>query len=165
MSDESVNELIDRICQVTCHAQIGDGGNATIEFKVQCRLIQAIPDADIDLQKELLKVNCDKKVSDLLEISCTYYTAEPGVAVMYAGKAIHALHQGCQLQKSKPQKCTQQCPNCTYSHSPGHDNCPTWNAICKSCSKRGHWHTKCHSSGAVGKHAAKSNGAVKAPHH
>ena len=39
------------------------------------------------------------------------------------------------------------------------------NAICNGCSKRGHWHAKCCSSGAVGKHAAKFNGAVKASHH
>ena len=59
-SDESVNELIDRICQLPCCAQTGDGSDATIEFEVQCRLTQAIPDVDIDLWKELLKVNCDK---------------------------------------------------------------------------------------------------------
>ena len=147
------------------HVQIGDGSNATIEFKVQCRLIRAIPDADIKLQKELLKVNHDKKVSDLLEINCTYYAIESGVAAMCASKAIHALCQGSQHQKSKPQKCTPQCPNCTCSHFPGCDNCPTWNTICNSCSKRGHWHTKCHSSGAAGKNATKSDGTVKAPHH
>ena len=38
-SDESINELVDQICQLTCHAQIGDGSDATIEFKVQHRLI------------------------------------------------------------------------------------------------------------------------------
>ena len=36
-SDESINELMDRICQLACHAQIGSGSNATIEFKVQHR--------------------------------------------------------------------------------------------------------------------------------
>ena len=81
-SDEFVNELIDRIYQLACHAQIGDGSDAAIEFEVQCRLIQAIPDADIKLQKELLKVNCDKKVSDLLEISHTYYAIESVGAAM-----------------------------------------------------------------------------------
>ena len=60
-SDESVNELVDMIHQLTHHAQIGNGGITTIEFKIQCRLIWAIPDANIELQKELLKVNCDKK--------------------------------------------------------------------------------------------------------
>ena len=110
-------------------------------------------------------MNCDKKVSDLLDISCMYYAVESGAAAMCASKAIHALCQGHQPQKSKPQKCTQQCPNCTHSHSSGHDNCPTWNAICNGCSKRGHWHAKCHSSVAAGKHATKSDGAVKAPHH
>ena len=81
-SDKSVNELIDRICQLACHAQIGDGSDATNEFEVHCRQIQAIPDANIELWKELLKVNHDKKVSDLLEISCTYYAIELGVAAM-----------------------------------------------------------------------------------
>ena len=67
--------------------------------------------------------------------------------------------------EEQPQKCTQQCPNCTCSHSPGHDNCPAWNTTCNGCSKRGHWHAKCHSSGAAGKLAAKSSGAVKTSHH
>ena len=98
--------------------------------------MQAIPDANIKLQKELLKVNCDKKVSDLLEINCMYYAIESGAAVMCANKAIHALHQGHQPQKNKPQRCTLQCPNCTHSHSPSHDNCPAWNAICKGCSEK-----------------------------
>ena len=65
MSDESVNELVDRICQLALHVQIGNGSNASIEFEVQCRLIQAIPDANIELRKELLKVSHDKKVSHL----------------------------------------------------------------------------------------------------
>ena len=142
-SDKSSNELIDSICQ----------------------LIWAIPDADIKLQEELLKVNCNKKVSDLLEICCTYYAIESEAAAMCAGKAIHALCQGHQPQKSKPQKCTKQCPNCTCSHSHGSDNCLTWNTTCNGCSKRGHWHAKCNSSGAVGKHVAKSDGAVKVPCH
>ena len=164
-SDESVDELVDRICQLTCHAQIGDGSNAAIEFEIQCRLIQAIPDANIELWKELLKVNHDKKVSDLLEISHMYYAVESGVAVMCAGKATHALHQGHQPQKNKPQKCAPQCPNCTCSHSPGHDHCPAWNTICKGCSKKGPWHAKCHSSGTASQQPIKSDGAEKALHH
>ena len=164
-SDESGDEFIDRKCQLACHAQIGNGSDATIEFKVQCRLIWAIPGANIELQKELLKVNCDKKVSDQLEISHTYYAIELGTAAMCAGKAIHALHQGHQPQKSKTQKSTPQCPNCTCSHSPGHENYPVQNATCNGCSKRGHWHAKCHSSGAMGKHAAKPDGTVKTLHH
>ena len=164
-SDKSINELVDRIHQLACCAQIGNGSDAAIEFKVQHRLILAIPDADIELWKELLKVNCDQKLSNLLEISCTYYAIESGVAVMCAGKAIHALHQGHQPQKSKPQRSIPECPNCTCSHSPGHDNCPAWNATCNGCSKRDHWHAKCHSSGAVGKHDTKPNGTLKDPHH
>ena len=65
-----------------------------------------------------------------------YYTIEFGAAVMCAGKAIHALCQGHQPHKNKPQKLASQCPNCTDSHPPGFDNCPVWNAICKGCSKK-----------------------------
>ena len=109
-SDESVNELIDRICQLTFHAQIGNVSNAAIEFEDQCRLIPAIPDVNIELWKELFKVNCNKKVSHLLEISHTYYTIESGVVAKCAGKAIHALHQGCQSQKNKPQSAPHNAP-------------------------------------------------------
>ena len=62
-SDESVNELIDRICQLAHCAQIGDGSDAAIKLEVQCRLIQAILDANIELQKELLTVNYEKSCS------------------------------------------------------------------------------------------------------
>ena len=106
-----------------------------LSSKSNTGLIGAIPDGNIELQKELLKVNHDKKVSDLSEISCTYYAIESRAAAMCAGKAIHALCQDCQPQKIKPQKCIQPCPNCTHSHSPGCDKCPTWNATCNSCSK------------------------------
>ena len=56
-------------------------------------------------------------MSHLLEISHTYYAIESGAAAMCAGRAIHALCQGCQPQKNKPPKFTSQCPNCTHSHS------------------------------------------------
>ena len=105
-SDESVNELIDRISQLAHHAQTGNGSDAATEFELECRLIGAIPDADIELWKELLKVNHNKKVSNLLEINCMYYAIESGVATMCASKAIHALCQGHQPQKTKPQKST-----------------------------------------------------------
>ena len=84
---------------------------------------------------------------------------------MCAGKAIHTLHQGHQPQKNKAQKCTPQCPNCTHAHSSGHDNWLAQNAISKGCSKKGHWHVKCHSFGTAGQHPTKSNGAEKAPSH
>ena len=38
-SDESINKLVDWICQLTCRAQISDGSYAVIKFEVQCRLI------------------------------------------------------------------------------------------------------------------------------
>ena len=78
----------------------------------------------------------EKRWSHLLEISHMYYTIESGAAAMCAGKAIHALCQGCQSQKNKPKRSTSQCSNCNCSHPPGHDNCPVQNAICKSCSKK-----------------------------
>ena len=80
-SDESIDEHHRQdIHQLTCHAQIGNHSDAAIEFEIQCRLIQAIPDADIELWKEILKVSCEKKVSHLLEISCTYYAIESGAS-------------------------------------------------------------------------------------
>ena len=94
-----------------------------------------------------------------------YYAIESGAAAMCADKAIHALCQGHQPQKKKPQKSASQCPNCICSHPPGHDNCPVWNAICKGCSKKGHCRAKCCSSGTAGQQLTKSNGAEKAPCH
>ena len=61
-------------------------------------------------------VNHEKNVSHLLEISCTYYVTKSRAAVVCAGKAIHALCQGHQPQKNKPQKPTSQCLNCSHSH-------------------------------------------------
>ena len=78
-SDESINELVDWIHQLTHRAQISNGSNAAIEFEAQCRLIWAIPDDDIELCKQLLKVSHDKRVSHLLEICRTYYAVESGV--------------------------------------------------------------------------------------
>ena len=71
-SDEATDALIGHICQLACCALIGDGSDAAVEFEVQCRLIHAIPNGDIELQKELLKVSCNKCVSHLLEICYTY---------------------------------------------------------------------------------------------
>ena len=56
-TDETIDALIDRICQLACHTLIGDGSDAAVKFEVQCRLIHAIPDGDIELQKGLLKVS------------------------------------------------------------------------------------------------------------
>ena len=53
-SKESIDELVDCIHQLACRAQIGNGSDAAIEFEVQHRLIWAIPDADIELCKQLL---------------------------------------------------------------------------------------------------------------
>ena len=82
-TDETIDALIDCICQLAHYALIGDGSDAAVEgidaaveFKVQCRLIHAIPDGDIKLQKELLKVSQDKGVSHLLEICHMYYAIE-----------------------------------------------------------------------------------------
>ena len=60
-SDKSIDELVNWICQLACRPQIGNGSDAAIKFKVQCRLIQAITDANIKLRKQLLKVSCDKR--------------------------------------------------------------------------------------------------------
>ena len=113
-SDESINELVDWICQLTHRAQIGDGSDAAIEFKVQCRLIWAIPDADIKLHKQLPKVSHDKRVLHLLEICRTYYAVESGAAAMCAGHVVHAVCHTHQTHDPKPLTSYTPCPNCTH---------------------------------------------------
>ena len=88
-SDKSIDELVDQIHQLTRRAQIGNSSDASIKFKVQCRLIRVIPDANIKLCKQFLKVSHDKRVLHLLEICRTYYTVESGAAVMCAGHVVH----------------------------------------------------------------------------
>ena len=145
-SDKSIDKLVDWICQLTHRAQIGDGNDAVIEFKVQCRLIQVIPDADIELHKQLLKVSHDKRVLHLLEICRTYYAVESGVAAMCVGHAVHAVCHTCQTHDPKLQMSYAPCPNCTCQHPPGRHNCPAQESRCKGFGKKGHWWAKCHSS-------------------
>ena len=90
-TDETIDALVDCICQLAHCAQIGDGSDAAVEFEVQCRLICAIPDGNIELWKELLKVSQDKGVSHLLEICYTYYAVEYDAAAMCAGKTINVV--------------------------------------------------------------------------
>ena len=123
-SDESIDELVDGICQLTCRAQISNGSDAVIEFEVQCRLIWAIPDANIELHKQLLKVSHDKRVSHLLEVCRTYYAVESGVAAMCAGHVVHSVHHTCQAHDPKLLTSYTLCPNCTHQHPPGRNNCP-----------------------------------------
>ena len=94
-SDESINELVGQICQLTCRAQISNGSDAAIKFEVQNRLIWAIPDADIELHKQLLKVSCDKRLLHLLKICRTYYAVESGMAAMCAGHVVHVVCHTC----------------------------------------------------------------------
>ena len=141
-SDESIDELVDWICQLAHRAQIGDGSDAEIEFKVQCQLIWAISDADIEPCKQLLKVNCDKRVSHLLEICRTYFAVESGVAVMCVGHVVHAVHHAYQTHDLKPLTSYTPCPNCTHQHPPSRNNCPAHDLACKGCGKNGHWWAK-----------------------
>ena len=138
-SDESINELVDWICQLAHRAQIGNGSDAAIEFEDQCRLIQAIPDADIELHKQLLKVSHDKRVSHLLEIYRTYYTVESEAAAMCVGHVVHAVCHAHQTHDPKPLTSYTPCPNCTHQHPPGRNNCPAHDLACKGCGKKGHW--------------------------
>ena len=85
---ETIEALVNCIHQLACHALIGDECDAAVEFEVQCRLIHAIPDGDIELWKELLKVGCDKGVSHLLKVCHTYYAIESVAATMFADKTI-----------------------------------------------------------------------------
>ena len=144
-TDETMDVLIDYICKLTHCALIGDGSDEVVEFEVQWRMICAIPDGDIELWKELLKVSCNKDVSHLLAICDTYYAIESGAAAICAGKTINAVQKSHGPQK-QPQKHPSQCQNCIYQHPPGHDNCPAWESVCKGCLKKGHWQAKYHSS-------------------
>ena len=56
-TDETIDVLVDCIYQIACHALIRDGSDSAVEFEVQHRLIHAIPDGDIELQKELVMVS------------------------------------------------------------------------------------------------------------
>ena len=123
-SNKSIDELVDQICQLAHMAQIDDGSDAAIEFEVQCRLIWAIPDADIELHKQLLKVSHDKRLLHLLEICRTYYTVESGAAAMCVGHAVHAVCHTCQTHDPKLQMSYAPCPNCTCQHPPSRHICP-----------------------------------------
>ena len=123
-SDKSIDELVDQICQLAHRAQIGNGCDAVIKFEVQHRLIWVIPDANIKLCKQLLKVSCDKKVSHLLEICRTYYTVESGVAAMCVDLAVHAVCHTHQAHEPNLEISYTLCPNCTCQHPPSRDNCP-----------------------------------------
>ena len=153
-SDKSIDELVDQICQLTHRAQIGNGSDAAIEFEVQCRLIWAIPDVDIELCKQLQKVSCDKRVSHLLEICRTYYAVESGVAAMCVGHVVLAICHTCQTHDPKLQTSYTPCPNCTHQHLPSRHNCPAQDLACKVCGKKGHWQAKCHSSGTTSPQAS-----------
>ena len=139
-SDESIDELVDQIHQLAHRAQISNGSDATIEFKVQHRLIWAIPDANIELCKELLKVSCDKRVSHLLDICRTYYAVEWGAAAMCAGHAVHAVCHTCQTRDPKLLTSYTPCPSCTCQHPPDRNNCPAQDSACKACGEKGNWH-------------------------
>ena len=113
-SDKSIDEVVDQICQLAHRAQIGNGSDAAVEFKVQHMLIWVIPDAEIELYKQLLKVSHDKRVLHLLEICRTYYAMESRVAAMCAGHVVHAVHHACQTHDAKLLTSYTPCPNCTH---------------------------------------------------
>ena len=138
-SAETIDELVDQICQLACRAQIGNGSDAAIEFEVQCRLIWVIPDADIKLCKQLLKVSHDKRVSHLLEICRTYYAVESGMAAMCVGHVVYAVCHTCQTHDPKLLTSYTPCPNYTCQHPPSRNNCPVCDSACKGCGKKGHW--------------------------
>ena len=92
-TDETIGALVDLIHQLAWCALIADGSDAAVEFEVQCGMICVIPDSDIELWKELLKVSQDKGVSHLHKICHTYYAIESGTAAMCAGKTINAVQK------------------------------------------------------------------------
>ena len=106
-TDETIDALIDHIHKLACHALIGDGSDVAVEFEVQCRLIPAIPNGDIWLWKELLKVSQDKGVSHILEICHAYYAVKSGAAAMCAGKTINAVKMSHWPQKQAQKHLSQ----------------------------------------------------------
>ena len=92
-TDETIDAPIDCIHQFSCCALIGDGSDVSVESEVQCMLIYAIPDGDIELWKELLKISQDKSISHLLEICHTYYVVESGAAAMCAQKTVNVVQK------------------------------------------------------------------------
>ena len=116
-----------------------------MEFEVQHGLIQAIPDANIKLHKQLLKVSCDKMVSHLLEICRIYYAVESEAAAMCVGHVVHVVCHAHQTHDPKLLTSYTPCPNCTHQHPPGRKNCPASDLACKGCGKKGYWQAECHS--------------------
>ena len=133
--DEVINALVDCICQIAHCALIGDVSDAAVEFKVQLRWIHAILECDIELQKELLKVSCDKDVSHLLEICHKYCAIEYGATAIWTGKTINAVQKSFQPWKL-PQKQCLQCQSCTCQHPPGCDICQAWESVSIGYSKK-----------------------------
>ena len=68
-TEETIDVVIDHICHLAHPAVIDDGSDAAVEIEVQCRLVHAIPDSNIELQKELLKVGLTS-TRDLSYILC-----------------------------------------------------------------------------------------------
>ena len=56
MTDETIDAIVNCIKQLAHHAIIGNVSDAAFVFEVQCRMIHAIPDGEIELWKEHLKV-------------------------------------------------------------------------------------------------------------
>ena len=110
-ADKTIDALIDHICQFACCALIGDESDAAVRFEVQHRLIHAIPDGDIEVWKELLKVSWDKGVSHLLGICHTYFAIKSGGAAICAGKTVNVV-QKYHWPWKQLQKHPSQCQNC-----------------------------------------------------
>ncbi len=62
--------------QMACQCHVFDGFDTVIKYKLQCHLIRAIPDKDITLWHEILKVLDDDGLKELLEITQMYYHVE-----------------------------------------------------------------------------------------
>ena len=163
-SDESIDELIDRILQLTHHAQIGNGSDSAIKFEVQHRLIWAMPDVDIKLQKELLKVSHEKKVSHLLEISLHIMPLSLEQLWCVLVKPYMPSTKADSPRKTSHKSLFHSAPTApvhiSLAMTTGLHRTLSANAVLKS-----HWHAKCCSSGTASQQPTKSDGAEKAPHH
>ena len=67
-TDETIDALIDYLCQLACHALIGDQSDASVDFEIQHRLICAIPDGDMSYGRNFsrsVKQGCLTPTQDL----------------------------------------------------------------------------------------------------
>ena len=125
-------------------------------FEVQCRLIQMIPDANIELCKQLLKASHDKKVSasprDLQNILCCWIRSSCNVCrlmqyMLYTTPARHTI-KSCRHH-------THCAPTAPINTLPVDTTALLKTQHVKVVGKKSHWQAKCHSSSTTSPQASR----------